>query len=568
MTSIDGALDGAPNGGLDGAPKGGLGGAPPTEASRERRATLLWAALAAATFGATAWLLADHFLIGALLILACVLCGAAAASVLAAFVSATSQRAKTGPVALAVLVAVGLLIPQFLASRYEDLATAGVPLPEVPPPGTVALPHADPELVVLAYPEGGGHAVTIPAGDDSTPTAEKGQISSGGSPTSTYRSLLTDHGTGTTVLSSADGEFLLAVTGEETTVFRLTDTTRNNGESSSGEREDTRDIRGPLPGTPIAVDRATIIMRSCSPDGACTLSGYPWEGTDNTPAWQIREPDHPWYAQADNTILDPSQSPSPATRPVLPGHAVLFDPSQGLIELDPATGFAVGQTLSTPDETCRAAVSSVASSAAAPYQAAPSDSDVVLTLCEGEDGAVTAAAWDRGHLIWQSDPSPAGQWTALADHGLLVAAGTESDTGADGELLAAGSGPWSVPGADADLSTVRARVAMDGRFMSVITVDGDLVLADTRTGVGRSLHDISGQVRGSWQHHDALVILDDVERTHPLHPRDGAMRLRVIEMTSGDVTARIRLRSTPDEVIPVPGGQVIVVTGDRAVLLG
>src|SRR5699024_1447705 len=113
------------------------------------------------------------------------------------------------------------------------------------------------------------------------------------------------------------------------------------------------------------------------------------------------------------------------TTGVLPTVPLSFDPAQGWVQLDPATGFPVGRILAGPEEECRLAATGAAAGGTDAREPAPQ----VLTVCSAEDGAMTAAAYRDGTELWDSAPSPAGDWSVRLEGGRVLAAGTEEGAG-------------------------------------------------------------------------------------------------------------------------------------------
>src|SRR5699024_1296575 len=74
------------------------------------------------------------------------------------------------------------------------------------------------------------------------------------------------------------------------------------------------------------------------------------------------------------------------TTGVMPVVPLSFDPAQGWVQLDPATGFPVGRILAGPEDECRIAATGAPADGTDPLRSAPR----VLTVCSAEDGSMTA----------------------------------------------------------------------------------------------------------------------------------------------------------------------------------
>src|SRR5699024_7598470 len=112
-------------------------------------------------------------------------------------------------------------------------------------------------------------------------------------------------------------------------------------------------------GTPLALVGDTIVLRSCA-DGFCRLSGYDLTAPEE-PSWVVSAP-------SETRGPDPAGAEVPARRDTPPGLLdalrttgvmpvvpLSFDPAQGWVQLDPATGFPVGRILAGPEDECRIA---------------------------------------------------------------------------------------------------------------------------------------------------------------------------------------------------------------------
>jgi outer membrane protein assembly factor BamB len=196
----------------------------------------------------------------------------------------------------------------------------------------------------------------------------------------------------------------------------------------------------------------------------------------------------------------------------------------------------------------------------------------VLTACTAEDGALTATALRDGRVLWESAPSPAGQWSVRLDTGRVLATGTEEGTDAEGEILASErDADWTAPGADGvrQAEAFTARIGIDGTRMVLTNEAGQLLAYDTASGANSwtlPLDAPEGEVRGGLAAGTA-VVLDELERERPLDPR-GAQRLRVITAQDGAVTEELLLDEEIRALHPASGGRALVTTDQRTVLLG
>ena len=110
---------------------------------------------------------------------------------------------------------------------------------------------------------------------------------------------------------------------------------------------------------------------------------------------------------------------------------------------------------------------------------------LVLTACSAEDGALTATAFREGQCLWESAPSPPGEWSVRLDGDTVLATGTEAGTDVPGEIVASGQrGDWQSTGRGgrATASAFTSRIGIDGAAMVVTNDSGQLVAYDTADG--------------------------------------------------------------------------------------
>jgi len=233
----------------------------------------------------------------------------------------------------------------------------------------------------------------------------------------------------------------------------------------------------------------------------------------------------------------------------------------------PATGTAVGRQLAGPEEDCGIAATAP-EAVPAPTQAdlAP----VVLTACAGEDGTLTATAVRDGEALWTSDPSPAGEWEVMFDHGRVLAHGTEAGSEVTGEIVVSGAqSAWTAPGGQglAEVTGFRSRLGIDGDAMVIVNEAGQLVSYDTADGIEQwslplttaATEDGASEgaaVRGTVAA-GTVVVVDPLLREHPLDPRDG-WRLRIVDAEDGTVLASVDLPGEPEAIRAVGGARALV----------
>ena len=491
-------------------------------------------------------LLGAHFLLGALRLAAGILAGlgfgAALLALLGALLSARlAPRPRilfAGGTALAVMLV--LTVPAVLATRLDPLADqAAVSIDALAEGDTVhSLPAA-------------GTPVLVRRADGSA-------------------QLLDDTGArhleatpGDVLALSADGARLVPATGATTEVLLLDPTAST---VDGGFPSQTFD------GTPLALTGDVLVQRHCE-EGTCRLSGYDLTAPEE-PLWTILD-------AAETHGVDPAGT-EVAARPdappglldaaritgTLPAVPLRFDPAQGWVQLDPASGFAVGRILAGPEEECRIAATGPSPQPQDPLREAP----LVLTACSDEDGALTATAFRDGEVLWESAASPAGEWSVRLDQGRVLATGTEAGVETAGEIIASAQrAEWTAPGAEgvAQAEAFSARVGIDGGAMIIANASGQLVAYDTADGANTwtlPLTSPDAVVRGSLGVGTA-VVLDPVVREHPLDPR-GAQRLRVIEASTGEVTVERIGGQQVEALHPVGGGRALVTVDGESLLLG
>jgi hypothetical protein len=327
-----------------------------------------------------------------------------------------------------------------------------------------------------------------------------------------------------------------------------------------------------VPGTPLALAGDVLVVRACE-DGTCRISGIDL-GAPDQPLWTVSDAEETRGPDLAGTELPARPDAAPglldalAATGVLPAVPLRFDPGQGWLQIDPATGFAVGRVLAPADAACRIA----ATPAPQDPQSLQEQGPLVLTVCAGEDGELTATAYDDGQVRWQSDPSPAGEWSVRLDGGRVLAVGTEAGTTAEGEILASErQAAWEAPGGEGvrDAEAFTARIGIDGTAMVVTNAAGQLVAYDSASGANLwtlPLGSPEAEVTGSLDAGTA-VVLDEVPRDYPLDPR-GARRLRVVDAADGTVAAQLDMAERITRAQPLSGGRALVSTEERAVLLG
>lgn len=184
---------------------------------------------------------------------------------------------------------------------------------------------------------------------------------------------------------------------------------------------------------------------------------------------------------------------------------------------------------------------------------------------------MTARAHQDASLLWQSQPSPAGQWSVRLEDGRVLATGTQAGADTRGELVAsADQADWTAPGGRAlnEAATLTARLGIDGSRMVVTNTAGQLLAYDTADGANtwtQPLPDPAG-MRGTLED-GTVVVTVPAERTEALQSRR-ARQLRVLDAATGEVTHQSVLTEEMVSFRGLSGGRALVTTEDRTVLLG
>ena len=513
-------------------------------------ATALGLAVVSLALAGICALLGDHFLLGALRLAAGVLAGTGLGVLLLALLGRRLRRRTRRLLAgaLALVVALALTVPAVHASRVGSLESAAAA--EIAPLG-----EGD---KVASAPNGQGPVLVRRA--DGT-----AQLVGAGAEASEVEAAPDD-----VLALSSDGTRLVQVTGEVTRVHEL-----GGGSDAAGDGSDAPDGGAApveLPGQSLALSGDTLVLRACE-DGVCRVRGVDLTAPDE-PLWTVmdaeetRGPDQAGLALPARAEAPPGLLDAVAATGVLPSVPLRFDPAQGWLQIDAATGFPVGRVLAPADADCRIA----ATPAPPDPQSVQEQGPLVLTACSGEDGALTATAFRDGVELWESAPSPPGTWSARLEHGRVLATGTEEGTEVEGEIIASErQADWTAPGGDGVAQAARftTRIGIDGERMVVANESGQLVAYDTAAGTNPwtlPLPSGGDGVRGALGEGTAAV-LDPVERTAPLAPR-GAQRLRVVHADSGEVLVDERTTQDVMRLDPVGGGRALVTLEGRTVLLG
>ncbi|MCT1909449.1 outer membrane protein assembly factor BamB family protein [Brachybacterium paraconglomeratum] len=486
-------------------------------------------------------LLGDHFLLGALRLGAGVLAGAGLGVLLIALLGGRLRRRMRTLLAagLALVVALALTVPAVLPTRLDSLEHAAAA--EIAPLG---------EEDTVASAPGGQGPVLVRRADGTAQLVEPGT-----------GAREVESAPDDVLALSADGTRLVQVSGEVTRVHEL-----GGGEPAESP------ARVELPGQPLALSGDTLVLRACE-KGVCRVRGVDLTARGE-PLWTVmdaeetRGPDQAGLALPARFEAPPGLLDAVAATGVLPSVPLRFDPAQGWLQIDAATGFPVGRVLAPADADCRIA----ATPAPPDPQSVQEQGPLVLTVCAGEDGALTAAAFRDGAPLWESAPSPAGDWTVRLEAGRVLASGTEAGTTAEGEILASEHGAdWTAPGGDgvAQAEAFTARIGIDGTRMVLTNEAGQLLAYDTATGTNSwtlPLEDPEAEARGSLAAGTAVVV-DEPVREDPLDPR-GAQRLRVITAEDGEVSEELVLDEEITAWRPLSGGRALVSTDEGTVLLG
>ena len=500
-------------------------------------ATMLGLAVVLLALAGIGALLGDHLLLGALRLAAGMLAGAGVGALVLALLGGRMRARPRRMLAagLALAVALALTVPAVLATRADTLEDAA---------SATLAPLREGDAVHSA-PDGQG-PVLVRRGDGTAQlvSAETGVQEIGAAPEDV-------------LALSADGTRLVHVADDLTRVHDLAD---GLGEAAE------------VPGTPLALDGDVLVVRACE-DGTCRISGIDL-GAPTEPLWTVgdaeetRGPDPAGAELPARSGEAPGLLDAVAATGVLPAVPLRFDPGQGWLQIDPATGFPVGRVLAPADADCRIAATP------APHdpQSLQEPGPLVLTACAGEDGELTATAYEDGEVRWESDASPAGEWTVRLEGGRVLASGTEAGTTAEGEILASErQAGWEAPGGEgvAEAEAFTARIGIDGTAMVVTNGAGQLLAYDSASGanlwtlpLGSPEAEVTGTLGAG-----TAVALDEVPREHPLDPR-GARRLRVIDAADGTVTEELETAEEVTQLRPLSGGRALVSTEEQAVLLG
>lgn len=523
-------------------------GAPGGAASGSDTTAWIGAAVVLASAAGIALLLACHFLLGWLWLAGALLAGSAAASGLLA-VGPLRRRlrpltARTLAAGLALAVSAAVALPPLAAARPEPLAQlAALSIAPLGERDQVISPSAPPEDADPAQVP-----VLVRRADGS------GQL--------------------------LQGEHVAPVPAERPDLLALSsDGSRLVRADASGIRTTSaggawRRWTAPVPGAPVAVAGDVLVARACS-EGLCRLSGHDLSRPDAPELWSIIDGTAqsgadargaaPTGVELELADAQPGIDAAARERGLLPAAALRFDPAQGWTQLEATTGFPQGEVLvpAVDADRCRLAVTAPEPPDPQRPGLGASAEPLVLTVCAGEDGALTATAFAQGARLWTSDPSPAGQWRIRMDHGRVIAAGTEEGAQAEGELVASSAqAAWGAPGGElfAQAEPMRVRIGIDGAVMLGANTAGQAVLYDTATGVDRGSLPLSGReagVRGDLGAGSAVVI-DPAPRERPLDPR-GAERLRILDPAGHGVVLRA--------VVP-EGSRALAVGRDAALVSG
>jgi len=495
-------------------------------------ATLLGIAVASLALGGVCWLLGAHLLIGALRLAAGVLLGlGAGVAVLALLARARPGRRWSGlrpAAALGLALALALTVPAAIGHRPDSLADAAIarlaPLAE----GDGIIAGRTPDAPVLIHRATGPDELLDPAAGSvrSLPEADADRV-----------------------LLAADGTRVLLVGAGSTRVL--------DASALGSAPPPVAEVAG----TPIALDGDLLVVQRPAESG-CATSGHDLAaGEDAAALWTLLD------ATAGGCEATRALAGSDAPAALLPTVPVRTDPRQGILQMDPATGFPVGQVLAPAQENCRAHVTGPEP---APPGSMPGTEDLVLVVCSGEGGALSVRAFADGAPLWSSAPSPAGEWEVRADAGRVIASGTERGTDVPGEIVASRErAGWSAPGGPgiAPAGGFRARLGIDGTAMVVVNSGAQTVAYDTATGrqlwaLPASRPDV--EVTGT-SAHGTSIVLDPAARTGALDPRD-AQRLRVVD-ADGRVTTELVLRERPGSLHPLPGGRALLGASDALLLI-
>ncbi|ATG51016.1 hypothetical protein CFK38_05335 [Brachybacterium vulturis] len=517
----------------------------PAPESRLDRTTAFGAAVVLLALAGICALLGSHLVLGALRLAAGVLAALGLGAALCAVLAGRRVRLAPRPRLLvaagtALATALVLTIPAVVATRVDPLADGA----------TLALEPLAEGDAVHSLPSSGS-PVLVRRADGSGQVLLDGVV---------HRVPASAHDV---LALSADGRRLVRATGASTEVLLL-DPAASVPEGGFPSRT--------FEGTPLALAGDRIVLRSCT-EGFCRLSGFDLTAPEES-LWVVGAP-------AETRGPDPAGVEVPArpeqppglldalrTTGVLPAIPLSFDPGQGWIQRDPATGFPVGRILVGPEEECRIAVTGEAVTAPDPLHPAP----LVLAVCSAEDGALTATAFRDGAVLWESAPSPAGDWSVRLDRGRVLATGTEAGSDTPGEIVASEQrADWTIPGGEGveQVAAFSARIGIDGTAMVVTNASGQLLAYELAGGANTWTLPLSSpdtEVHGTLEAGTAVVV-DGVERERPLQPRS-SRRLRVIDVVTGEVTVEAHVAEEIDALRAVGGGRALVTVDGQTLLLG
>ncbi|HJB09354.1 MAG TPA: hypothetical protein H9786_02305 [Candidatus Brachybacterium merdavium] len=533
-------------------------------------------------------LLASHLLIGALRLAAGVLAGAGLGMLVLPIARRwlPRQRRRLLAAALALLVAAALTVPAAVDSRTPPLEDQAVAVLE-------PLDEHDHITSVPDPPDPAASPVLIRRADGSAQLLRAGRLDP------------LEPADGDVLALSADGSRLLRIGEDSTRVLALP--------------EDSAPVpEAVLPGQVLALADDRAVARACE-DETCRLSGYdlaaaaetegPAAGTDADdedaegtdaddetaqgadaggeategadaeealPAvWTVgdaaetRGPD-PAGTQlpaASATEQPPGLLEATQLTGLVPGVPLRFDPAQGWLQLDPATGFPLGEVLAGPEQHCRIAVTTPVRDGASLQETGPQ----TVSVCSEPDGSMTARAHRDGAMLWESAPSPAGQWQVRLESGRVLAVGTEAGADVPGEIVASSQqADWGAPGGTAlqEADALVARLGIDGDRMVAANATGQLLAYDTADGTNLwtlPLPEPEG-MHGVLEA-GTVVALDRLDRTHPLQPRHGR-RLRIVDAATGQITQQAVVTDEVTALKGLSGGRALVTTAEHTLLLG
>lgn len=499
-------------------------------------------AVLCAALGGIGLLLSGLWLLGWLHILAWLLLGVALGSALLAGLAMVARRFRARwRMLLAGLtagaLAAAMTVPAVLDTRPQALADVALArtAPLIRDDQVVSVPVAG-APVLIRYGDGAGTLLSAQGAE--TIPAQKG----------------------TALGLSADGRWLVQAGPERTVLTGLAGPASSQG---GGEAVS-------IPGTLLALTADTAITHHCEAD-TCRLSGFPLEGGEPAARWSVLDSADPVGQDGEGHEFDPTGSLPPlgrafATTGLVPSAPVRFDPAQGWVWIDPATGVAVGRVLARPTETCHAVSTTAAARDAAPLQA---PNPAAVLLCAEGNGVLTAHGIEGGAERWVSEGSPSGAWRAEVTQGAVLATGTETGTDVQGEMIASpAQSAWQAPGGDLLDAAVpmTARFGIDAAVILGVDADHRVVGYDSVTGQSLWSAGAEGEVRGALSPGSAVTV-DQAPRRAPLDPT-GATRLRIGDPARGLASRTVVTRDDIREVRAVGVRQALVVTDEATYLIG